>query len=147
MGSQRKSLKTISQHIHTPIEVEDKLLEALCQEGTISLALRSSHLVHPQHGPGMDRRIDIIKGKFIGWDLTIRGHIPFTQEQKKLVLGKVRVHLSKRDHVEGQIPGGILCMCVSVCMELTSLAITHPGVLPLVRHGYNILVEEVHPVT
>ena len=46
--------------------------------------------------------------KLVSWDLSIRGHVPLTQEKNELILGKLGVNLSERNHVEGQIPGGIL---------------------------------------
>ena len=56
----------------------------------------------------MDRGVDVIKGKLIGRNLSIGSHVPLPQEQLQLVLSKVRVHFSKGNHVEGQVPAGIL---------------------------------------
>ena len=85
-------------------------MEALGKECPISLALWSSHLVHTHYCPRVHWRIDVVKGKFIGRNLPIGSHVPLPQEQEKLLLGKVWVHFGEGDHVEGQIPAGILGM-------------------------------------
>lgn len=35
-------------------------------------------------------------------------HVAIREEEKELILGKLYVNMGKRNHVEGQIPGGIL---------------------------------------
>ena len=83
-------------------------MEALGKECPVSLALWSSHLVHTHYCPRVHWRIDVVEGKFIGRNLPIGSHVPLPQEQEKLLLGKVWVHFGEGDHVEGQIPAGIL---------------------------------------
>lgn len=94
--------------MNSPVEVKDKLLKALSQEGSISLSLRSSHFVHSQHSPGMDRWVDIIKCKLVGGNLSVGSHVPLTKEQEKLTHGKLWVHFGKWNHVECKVPGGVL---------------------------------------
>lgn len=60
----------------------------------------------------MDRWIDIIKGKLVGWELSIGGHVPLTEKEKELIFRKIWVYFSKGDHVESQVPRGILYVCV-----------------------------------
>ena len=94
--------------MHSPVEVEDKLLKTFSQEFSVSLSLRSCHLVHSQNSPGMDRWVDVIKRKLVGGDLSVGGHVPLTKEQEELILGKLWVHFGKGYHVESKVPGGVL---------------------------------------
>ena len=40
--------------------------------------------------------------------LSIRMHVPFPQQENELLLGEVDVDISERDHVEGEVPAGVL---------------------------------------
>ena len=102
------SLSPPRKNFHAPVEVQDELLKASSEELIVPLSLRGGHLVYSKHGPGVHRRIDIIEGKLIGRDLPIRSHVPLPQEENKLVFSELWVNFGKRDHVEGQVPGGIL---------------------------------------
>ena len=88
----------------SPVEVEDELLEAASQEGIISLPFGSGHLVDSEHGPGVNGRVDVIKGELVGGDLPVRSHVPLSQEEDQLLLRKLWVNFGKGDHVEGKIP-------------------------------------------
>lgn len=93
---------------HSPIEIQNELLESSGQKHPIPLAPLVGHFVDPPNGPRMNRGVDIFEGKLIGRYLPIGGHVPLPEEQDELVLGKLGVHFGKRDHVEGEVPGGIL---------------------------------------
>ena len=56
----------------------------------------------------MHRRVHIAKLEFVGGELSIGRHVPLSQEEDKLLLGKLRVHFGKGNHVEGEVPCGIL---------------------------------------
>eukprot|EP00053_Salpingoeca_punica_P018048 m.175423 g.175423 ORF g.175423 m.175423 type:complete len:782 (+) comp17347_c0_seq5:171-2516(+) len=114
--------------VHPPGEVQQELLKARREEGAVALFGRGGHAVDAKDSPRMHRRIDVAKGKLIGWDLPVRVHVPLAQHHGQLLLGKGRVYAAHGNHVEGEVPG-----CV-------------PWVFPLVRHGDDVAVEEVHPV-
>ena len=115
--------------IHPPGEVHQQLVEDSRQEGAVTLAvLLLIDLIHTPRRPRMDRRVHIAEGKLIGRDLPIGMHEPLTQQQLQLMLGKLRIDLRIRHHVEGQIPRG------------------EPRILPLVRHRDYITGEEMAPV-
>ena len=56
----------------------------------------------------MDGRIDVIKGKLVGGDLPIWCHVPLAQKQDQLLFSKFWVNFGKGDHMEGQVPRGVL---------------------------------------
>src|SRR5712691_1235186 len=87
-----------------------------------------SHFIDAPTGPRMHRGVHIREGELIGRELTVRVHVPFAQEQHKLLLGKVWIKAGQGEGVESEIPGGV------------------PGVFPLVWHGDDITVEEMLPV-
>ena len=94
----------------SPVEVQDKLLETFREEGSVTLTLGGSHLVDPHNGPRVNWRVHIVKGKLVGGYLSIGGHIPLPKKQHELALSKLRVNFSEGDHVEGKVPGSILCV-------------------------------------
>ena len=55
-------------------------------------------------------------------------HVPLTEHQDQLFLGKGRIHQRQRNAVKREIPGGI------------------PGILPLVRHGDDVGVVDMRPI-
>ena len=115
--------------VHPPGEVEQQLLENAFEECAVAFGACAGHLVSAPRGPGMDRRIDIVKGEFVGRQLAVRVHVPFAQQQHELVFGKLRIQPRERDHVKRQVP-----RCI-------------PRIFPLVRHGNHIAVVEMAPVT
>ena len=76
----------------------------------------------------MYRRIGVVEGEFVSWDLPVRVHVPFPQQQDKLIFGEVRIDLRERNHVEREVPCG------------------EPRVFPAIRHGEHIPIEKVQPV-
>ena len=114
--------------VHPPGEVEQQLVERALEEEPVALPLGPGHLVHPPAGPGVHRRVDVAEGELVGRDLAVGMHVPLAQQQQELLLGEVGIDAGKRDHVEGQVPGG------------------EPGVLPLVGHRDDVAVEQVRPV-
>ena len=114
--------------VHPPVEVEHQLLEGPSQEAVVAVPAGPRDLVHAEAGPRVDGRVHVVEGELVGGDLSVRVHVPLAQEQDQLLLGEVGVHLGVGDHVERQVPGGV------------------PRVLPLVRHGDDLAVEEVRPV-
>ena len=88
----------------SPVEVEYEFLKASSQEGVVSLSFGGGHLVDTEHGPGMHRRVHVIKRKLIGRDLSVGSHVPLSQEQNELTFSKFWVDFGKWDHVEGKVP-------------------------------------------
>ena len=108
MGVEKKREEERKKRENLPVEVQDQLMEASGQEIKVPLSPWSDHLEHPEHCPCMDRGIHVTELELIGWDLSIGSHIPLSEEEDELILGKLRVYLRKGDHVEGQVPGSIL---------------------------------------
>ena len=65
---------------------------------------------------------------FVGRNLSVGMHVPFTQHQDELLFGERRIDKRERDAVKREIPRGI------------------PGILPFVRHRNDVGVIEVRPV-
>ncbi len=76
----------------------------------------------------MHRRIDVAEMPFVRGNLAAGMHVPFTQEQNHLFLGKVRIQTGHRDHVKCQVPGRV------------------PGVLPFVGHRDHVAIEQMTPI-
>ena len=76
----------------------------------------------------MHRRVDVAEGELVGRNLAVGVHVPLAQEQHELLLGELRIDARERNHVEGEIPGGV------------------PGILPLVGHRDDVAVVQVGPV-
>ena len=83
-------------------------MEASGKEIKVPLSPWCNHLKHSEHGPRMDRGVHVTELELIGWDLSVGSHVPLSEEEDELILGKLWVHLCKWDHVKGQVPGGIL---------------------------------------
>ena len=60
--------------------------------------------------------------------MSIGVHVPFANHQDELFFGKVGIHESQREAVEGQIPGGV------------------PRILPLVRHRDDVSIVQMRPL-
>ena len=86
------------------------------------------NLVHAPGRPGVHRRIHIAKSPFIGRQLPVGMHVPFTQQQNELLLGKVRIDQRQRHRVKGQVPR------------------RKPRVLPFVGHRKDVRVVKVRPI-
>ena len=76
----------------------------------------------------MHRRVDVVQGELVGRQLPVGVHVPFAQEEDELLLGERGIDAGQRNHVKGQVPGGV------------------PGIFPLVGHGDDVAVEQVPPV-
>ena len=78
--------------IDPPGEVQQELLKDPGQKSAIALATEALFdFVHPPGSPGMDGRIHIAEGPFIGGNLSIGMHVPFAQKEDELFLGKIRI--------------------------------------------------------
>lgn len=64
-----------------------------------------------------DRWVHVAKAPFVGGGLAVGVGVPLAKHQENLVLGKLRVDMSKRDAMKTEVPGG------------------EPGKFPFVRHG------------
>src|SRR5262249_32563577 len=118
------------QPIQPPAKIQHQLAIDSFEELDISSAMqRLLGAMQKDRGPGVDRWISITKIPFIGWNLAGRMLIELLQHQVELVLGKIEVNSRECDRVEGQIPRGV------------------PGIFPLVRHRYYVLVDHVTPGT
>ena len=98
------------------------------EEDAIAPAPGPGHLVDAPAGPGVDRRVHVVEGELVGGDLAVGVHVPLAQQQHELLLGELGIDVRERDHVEGEVPGGV------------------PGILPLVRHRDHVPVVQVRPV-
>ena len=105
-----------------------QLLKAAGEKEAVAFSARAGHLVDAPAGPGVHRRIDVAEVELIGGQLAVRVHVPFAQEQHQLLLGEIGIDPRQRQHVEGQVPGGI------------------PGIFPFVGHRDDVPVVEVRPV-
>ena len=86
------------------------------------------HLVNPQRGPGVHRRVDVAEIPFVGRHLAVRVHVPDLAQQDQLILGEPGIDERQGHQVKGPVPGG------------------EPGVFPLVRHGDDIGSVEMEPI-
>ena len=64
-------------------------MEDAFKELDVARPARRADLINAPGGPGMDRRIDIGKGKFVGGNLAVGVHVPLTQEQHQLLLWRM----------------------------------------------------------
>ena len=114
--------------VDPPGEVDQQLLEGALEELDVAragpLLLQG---IHEQGGPGVDRRVHIAEVPLVGRDLSIGMEVQIVQHQRELPLGKVGIHHGEGDRVERQIPGRV------------------PGILPLVRHRDDVVVDHVDP--
>ena len=114
--------------VDPPGEIDDELLERARQESAVALAARARHLVHAPARPGVDRRVHVVKRKLVGGKLSVRVHVPFTQKQNELFLGKMRINGRHHNHVEGEVPR------------------REPRVFPFVGHRDDIPAVKMEPV-
>jgi hypothetical protein len=105
-------------------------MESRLQERQVDLTAQRLFITsEKERGPGMDRRVHIAKVPLVGRDLTVGMEIEPGEHEVELLLGEVGVDGRQRDGVKRQIPSGI------------------PGVLPLVGHGDDIVIDHMKPVT
>ena len=115
--------------VHPPVEIHQQLLKHLLEKSQVALARASSPFVDFPRGPRMHRGVDVAKVPLISRKLAIRIQVDIAQQQKKLLLREVHVYHCERYGVKRQVPRRV------------------PGVLPLVRHGDNVRILEVGPLT
>ena len=84
--------------------------------------------VQEQGRKGVDRGVHVAEVPLIGGELAAGVEVVPAEHQLHLLLGEVGVHDRDRQRVEGEIPGRV------------------PGVLPLVRHRDDVVVDHVEPL-
>src|SRR5262249_54387793 len=106
--------------------VEDALEEL---QVTVAAMLLPVDLEHTPGSPGVNRGIDVAECPFVRGHLAVRMHVPFAGQQNQLLFGEGGIQVCQRYAVKCQVPSRI------------------PGVLPLVRHGQDVGVVEMRPLT
>ena len=115
--------------IHPPREIEHQLVKHALEEVAVRAAgIPPIDLVHAQRRPRVDGRVHVAELPLVGRELAVRVHVPFTREERELLLGEIGIDQRERDGVKCEIPCGI------------------PGVLPLVGDGEDLAVVEVAPL-
>ena len=105
------------------------LLNAALEEIQVRLAAQGLlGAVEEQGRPGVDRGVHVAEVPLVGGNLAAGVQVDPAEHQFHLLLGEVGVHDGERQRVEGQVPGRV------------------PGVLPLVGHGDDVLVQHVEPL-
>src|SRR5262249_20246197 len=91
--------------IHPPRKVEHQFVEDTLEEHGIPLACPALlSLVYLPCRPGMDRRIGIAEGPFIGGELPRPVHITIFEEEKKMLLCKNAFRHSPLNPMESPVP-------------------------------------------
>ena len=115
--------------VYPPGEVEHELLENALKERAIAAAvLFLINLVDTPRGPRVDGRIHVTERPFIGRKLSVRMHVPLTEEENELFLREIGIDKREGYTVEREIPRRI------------------PGVFPFVGHGDDVGVEHMRPI-
>ena len=115
--------------IHPPGEVQQELVEGRLEEVEVGLAAQGLlGAMQEQGGPGVDRRVHVAEVPLVGGDLSAGVQVEPAENQLHLMLGEVGVHDRDRQRVEGEVPGRV------------------PGVLPLVGHRDDVVVDHVEPL-
>ena len=115
--------------VYPPGEVQHQLVERLPEEIQVGLAgqgLRGAE--QEERREGVDRRVHVAEVPLVGGHLAARVQVDVLEHQLQLVFGEVLIDDGERQRVEGQVPGRV------------------PGVLPLVRHRDDVLVQHVEPL-
>ena len=63
--------------VDPPGEVHQQFLKNAFEKTEIARSPRTGNFINAPRGPGMDGRVHIRKGKFVGWNLAVRMHVPF----------------------------------------------------------------------
>src|SRR5271170_4385593 len=114
--------------IHPPGEIQVELLEHSGEKMRIALAALSGDLVNTPRSPRMQRWVYVGERKLIRGNLTVRMHVPFTQQSNDLVFCELRIDRRHWNHVTGKVPRRV------------------PWVLPLVGDRDNVAVIEMRPL-
>src|SRR5215475_1147509 len=115
--------------INPPCEVQKHLLKDPLHECVVSypgaLALDIEDCPRSQR---QDRRVNIVEIPLVSRDLSVGVHVPFSQHQQDLLLGKLRIDMRKRNAVKTEIPG------------------SEPREFPLVGHRDHVARKEMRPL-
>ena len=115
--------------VDPPGEVQHELVERRPEEIHVHLASqRLLGAMEEQRRKGVDRRVHVTEVPLVGGYLTVRVQVRPAEHQSHLLLGEVGIHDRERERVERQVPGRV------------------PGVLPLVGHRDDVLVQHVEPL-
>ncbi len=115
--------------VHPPGEVQEQFVERRPEELEVRLAAQGLlGAMQKERRKGVDGRVHIAEVPLVGRHLTAGVQVDILQHQFHLLLGEVGIDDGERQTVEGQVPGRV------------------PGVLPLVRHGNDVLVQHVEPL-
>ncbi|OPY90220.1 MAG: hypothetical protein A4E73_02606 [Syntrophaceae bacterium PtaU1.Bin231] len=115
--------------VHPPGEVQQQLVERRPEEIQVRLAAQGLlGAVQEERREGVDRGVHVAEVPLVGGHLAAGVQVDVPEHQLHLLLREIGVHDGERQRVEGQVPGRV------------------PGVLPLVGHGDDVLVEHVEPL-
>ncbi len=115
--------------VDPPGEVQQELVERRPEEVHVRLATQGLlGAMEEQRRKGVDRRVHVAEVPLVGGHLAVGVQVGAPQHQLHLLLGEVGVHDRERQRVEGQVPGRV------------------PGILPLVGHRDDVLVQHVEPL-
>ncbi len=115
--------------VHPPGEVQQQLVEGRLEEVQIQLAPQSVLGAQQEdRRKGVHWRVHVTEVPLIGRQLAVGVQVVPAQHQLHLLLGEIRVDDRERQGVEGQVPRRV------------------PGVLPLVGHRDDVLVQHVKPL-
>ena len=123
--TEKAALKDVSSlgilAIHPPGEIQQQFLKNPLEKFAVGLAAALFFdFVNAPCRPGVDRRVNVAEGPFVGRQLAVGVHVPLTGHQNELLLGEVGIDQRQGDAVESQVPSRI------------------PRILPLVRHGDHV---------
>ena len=111
------------------VKFSSELVEGGLEELDIRLAAQGLlGAVEEQGRKGVHRGVHVAEVPLVGGDLAAGVEVHPAEHQSELLLGEVGVHDPDRQRVEGEVPGGV------------------PGVLPLVGHGDDVVVDHVEPL-
>ena len=116
--------------VDPPREIHQQLGEGVLEELDIAFSLMTRLVgqIILYRRIRVHGRIDVTEVPLVGRNLPVRVQVIVAQHEIELLFGEVAIDDHERDRVEGQIPGG------------------EPGILPLVRHRDDVVVEHVGPL-
>src|SRR5450631_2678036 len=90
--------------IYPPGKVKQEFLKGALEKSAIRLRIRLRQTIHAPHRPRVHRRVHVGKGKLVRRQLAVSVHVPLTQEEHELTLGKTRIDLAETYAVERGVP-------------------------------------------
>eukprot|EP00659_Diplonema_papillatum_P003495 gene3494-biopygen3434 len=115
--------------VNPPGKIQQQLVEDPLQEIHVAHAIqRLVLLIHPPTGPGMHRRVGVVKTPLVGRQLTVGVHEAVFHQQQQLLLGVTGVDQGNGHRLEPLVPGGI------------------PRIFPGVGHRENVEIRQVPPM-